>query len=68
MKNLIKIIIQTYFIVELLQNHFNEFKTEWNLLVKKPNQWLDKQSVEISDEIKQKIMNLIHSILFQQKN
>ena len=35
-----KVHIQTYFIVELLQNHFNEFETEWRLLVKKANELL----------------------------
>ena len=63
-KNYNIIIIQTYFIVELLQIQFKEFKIEWKLLVKKANQWLEKQSVEISNEMKQKIMNLIHSISF----
>ena len=59
-----KIFIQTFFIVELLQIHFKEYKTEWKLFVKKANQWLEKQSVEISIEMKEKLMNLIHSISF----
>ena len=59
-----KIIIQTFFIVELLKEKFKEYKIEWKLLVKKANQWLKQQNVVINDEMKQIIMNIIQSLSF----
>ena len=45
---------ELFFVVSLLEMKFNEFKTEWKLLVKKANNWLQQQ-VEINEEMKEKI-------------
>ena len=61
-KGIDKVIIQTFFIIQLLQELFKEFKTEWKLLVKKGVQWLNQQQFVIDDEMKQNIAQLIKSI------
>ena len=66
-KGIDKIIIQTFFIIELLQEQFKEFKVEWKLLVKKAQQWLNQQSVTIDEEMKQNIIDDFNLISGQQK-
>ena len=60
-KGIDKVVIQTFFIIQLLEEQFKEFKTEWRLLVKKANEWLATQNNEIPDEILVKIENLVNS-------
>ena len=59
-----KVILQTFFVVHLLQEKFKEYRVAWKLLVKKANQWLQQQNVVIDDEMKQNIMKVIHSLSF----
>ena len=63
-QSLNKIVVQTIFIIELLKYHFKEYKTEWNLMVKKAQQWIDSQNITIPDDMKAEMMKLIESMKY----
>ncbi|EDR23063.1 hypothetical protein, conserved [Entamoeba dispar SAW760] len=56
-------IIQTFFVIQLLQKKFNEHKIEWKLLIKKAENWLSNKPT-LTEDIKIRIQSLIESLQF----
>ena len=62
--NLDKVVLQTFFIIHLLEVQFKELKIEWLLIATKALQWLKQQNVKIPDDIKSELSSIIQKMTF----
>ncbi|EMS15505.1 hypothetical protein KM1_153170 [Entamoeba histolytica HM-3:IMSS] len=56
-------VIQTFFVIEVLQEKFSENKVEWKLVVKKAENWLSSKP-RLKEDIKTKIHSIVKSLQF----
>ncbi|GAB1225855.1 hypothetical protein ENUP19_0264G0023 [Entamoeba nuttalli] len=56
-------VIQTFFVIQILQEKFSENKVEWKLVVKKAENWLSSKP-RLTEDIKTKIHSIVKSLQF----
>ena len=57
-------VIHTFFTIQLFRRRYEELELEWYWIIKKAQQWLDNKHIEIPEEMRHELINIIESFGF----
>ena len=58
-------VVQTFFVVEMMKRKYKDREYEWYWIAKKAQQWLDMKNIQIPEQMKTELVNIIETYEFR---